>query len=412
VGSPRGALAITGVVFDPLDPTQREDPFPVLDRAREEQPVFYAAQFDLWVVTRYDDVLAVLKDHDTFSSAGALKSSPEPFPPEVEAVLADGWPTMPYIIELDPPLHDRIRGLVTRAFTPRRIVELEPRVRTIAAELVEELAPLGRADVIEKVAWPLPLRVLGELLGFPRADLAQLHEWGTDWLLLQQPGPVEERVRHARGLVELQRYMMAALEERASQERDDLLGALMTARAESDDPLPLEAVAGLPLDLVVAGHVTVTRAIGSALALAFRHPALAEHLLDPELAPLAIEEVLRLESPAQGLFRVTTRPTEIGGVELPAGARVMAHFGSANRDECVFADARTVDPEREELGRHLAFGKGIHFCIGAPLARLELRIVLPLLLERLPGLRPAGDAAREPVFFARGFQRLVVEWDV
>jgi len=384
----------------------------VLDRAREEQPVFYAPEFDLWVVTRYDDVLAVVKDHDTFSSAGALKSSPEPFPPEVEAVLAEGWPAMPYIIEIDPPLHDRIRGLVTRAFTPKRIAELEPRIQAIATEFVDELAPLGRADVIEKVAWPLPLRVLGELLGFPREDLAQLHEWGTDWLLLQQPGTVEERVRHAHGLVALQRYMFAALEEREREPRDDLLGALMAARAESDDPLPLDAVAGLPLDLVVAGHVTVTRAIGSALALVFRHPALGEHLLDPELAPLAIEEILRLESPAQGLFRVTTRATELGGVELPEGARVMAHFGSANRDERVFADAGRVDPERDGLARHLAFGKGIHFCIGAPLARLELRIVLPLLLRRLPGLRPVGDMAREPVFFARGFQRLVIEWDV
>jgi cytochrome P450 len=402
---------VTAVVFDPLDPAQREDPFPLLDRARGEEPVLYAPQFDLWVVTRYDDVLAVLKDHETFSSAGALKSSPEPFPPEVEAVLAEGWPAMPYIIEIDPPLHDRIRGLVTRAFTPKRVAELEPRVRAIATELVDELAPLGRADVIEKVAWPLPLRVLGELLGFPRGDLAQLHEWGTDWLLLQQPGPLEERVRHARGLVALQRYMMAALEERAREPRDDLLGALMVARAESEDPLPLDAVAGLPLDLVVAGHVTVTRAIGSALDLVFRHPPLGEHLLDPDLAPRAIEEILRLESPAQGLFRVTTRPTKIGGVELPAGARVMAHFGSANRDECVFGAAAGVDPHRGDLARHLAFGKGIHFCIGAPLARLELKIVLPLLLERLPGLRPAGDRAREPVFFARGFQRLVVEWD-
>jgi cytochrome P450 len=186
----------------------------------------------------------------------------------------------------------------------------------------------------------------------------------------------------------------------------------MAARAESDDPLPLDAVAGLPLDLVVAGHVTVTRAIGSALALVFRHPELRGHLLDPEMAPLAIEEILRLESPAQGLFRVTTRPTEIGGVELPEGARVMVHFGSANRDECIFAGADRVEPEREGLGRHLAFGKGIHFCIGAPLARLELKTVLPLLLERLPGLRPAGDFAREPVFFARGFQRMVVEWEI
>jgi cytochrome P450 len=402
---------VTGIAFDPLDPAQREDPFPLLELARREQPVFHAPEFDLWVVTRYDDVLAVLRDHDTFSSAGALRSSPDPYPPEVQEVLADGWPGMPYIIELDPPLHDRIRGLVTKAFTPRRIAELEPRVRAIAEELVDELAPLGRADVIDRFAWPLPLRVLGELLGLPREDLPRLHEWGTDWLLLQQPGPVERLVEHARGLVAMQRYFVEALEAREGQPTDDLMGALMVVRAESDDPLSLEAVAGLPLDLMVAGHVTVTRAIGSALALVFRHPPLREHLLDPELAPAAIEEILRLESPAQGLFRRTTRAVELGGAELPEGARVMAHFGSANRDRCVFEAPDEVEPGREGLSRHLAFGKGIHFCIGAPLARLELRLVLPLLLERLPGLRPAGETDREAVFFARGFRRLEVEWD-
>lgn len=402
---------MTGIAFDPLDPAQREDPFPLLELARREQPVFHVPEFDLWVVTRYEDVVTVLRDHATFSSAGALRSSPDAYPPEVEEVLAEGWPGMPYIIELDPPLHDRIRGLVTKAFTPRRIAELEPTVRAIAEELLGEIAPLGHADVIDRFAWPLPLRVLGELLGLPREDLPRLHGWGTDWLLLQQPGPVEELVDHARGLVEMQRYFVQALETREREPSDDLMGALMAVRAESDDPLSLEAVAGLPLDLVVAGHVTVTRAIGSALALVARHPPLREHLLDPALAPSAIEEILRLESPAQGLFRRTTRSVTLDGAELPEGARVMAHFGSANRDGCVFERPDEVTPGREELNRHLAFGKGIHFCIGAPLARLELRVGLPLLLERLPGLRTAGEAEREPVFFARGFRRLEVEWD-
>lgn len=403
---------MTQIAFDPLDPAQREDPFPLLELARREQPVFHAPEFDLWVVTRHEDVLAVLRDHDTFSSSGALRSSPDPYPPEVRAVLAEGWPEMPYIIEIDPPLHDRIRGLVTRTFTPRRIAELEPRVREIAGELLDGLAPLGHADVIDGFAWPLPLRVLGELLGLPRDDLSRLHAWGIHWLLLQQPGSVEELVEHARGLVAMQHYFVEAVERREREPTDDLIGALAAARVDADDPLPVDAVAGLPLDLMVAGHVTVTRAIGSALALAFRHPPLREHLLDPERAPAAIEEILRLESPAQGLFRRTTRAVELGGVELPEGARVMAHFGSANRDSCVFARPDAVDPAREGLSKHLAFGKGIHFCIGAPLARLELRIGLPLLLERLPGLRPGGRSEREPVFFARGFRRLEVEWDV
>ena len=400
------------IPFDPTTPEQRENPFDVLALARREQPVFHAPALDLWVVTRHDDVLAVLKDHRTFSSTGALKSSSAQLPAEVLEVLADGHPEMPYIIELDPPLHDRIRGLVARAFTPRRIDGLAPRIEEIASELIDELAPRGRADIVEAFAWPLPLRVLGELFGFPREDLERIHRWGLDWLLLQQERPLEEQLEHARGLVQLQRYCVAAVEKRRAHPTDDLLGAMVAANDGASEPLDTVEIAGLPLDLMVAGHVTVTRAIGSTLQRLFEEPALRGHLLDPGRAPRAIEEILRLESPAQGLFRVTTREVELGGAVLPEGARVMAHFASANRDASVFADADVYRCERDDLGAHLAFGKGIHFCIGAPLGRLELRIALPMLIRRLANLRPGpGGAEREAVFFARGFTSLDVEWD-
>jgi cytochrome P450 len=405
--------AQTSIPFDPTTPEQRENPFDVLELARRDQPVFYAPALGLWVVTRHEDVLTVLKDHRTFSSAGALKSSTTPHPPEVREVLAEGCPAMPYIIELDPPLHDRIRGLVARAFTPRRIDELAPRIEEIANELIDELAPRGRGNIVDAFAWPLPLRVLGELFGFPREDLERIHHWGNDWLLLQQERPVTQQLEHARGLVELQRYCVTAVEDRRRRPTDDLLGALVAANEGAGEPLTTEEIAGLPLDLMVAGHVTVTRAIGSTLFRTFSEPELRDHLLDAELAPKAIEEILRLESPAQGLFRVTTRDVELGGVGLPEGARVMAHFASANRDAGAFADPDAYRPERDDIGAHLAFGKGIHFCIGAPLGRLELRIALPLLLRRLPGLRRGAEPPqREAVFFARGFASLPVEWDV
>lgn len=398
--------------FDPTSPAQREDPFTVLAQARREQPVFFAEPLGLWVVTRHEDVLTVLKDHRTYSSAGALKSSPTPHPPEVAEVLAEGYPDMPYIIELDPPIHDRIRGLVARAFTPRRIAELEPRTREIARELIDGFAADGSAEIVEAFAWPLPLRVLGELFGFPQEDLEAIHRLGTDWLLLQQELPTEEQVAHAKGVVDLQRYCVAAVEDRAERPTDDLLGALVRANAESEDPLTVVEIAGLPLDLMVAGHVTVTRAIGSTLWRMFGDERLRAHLADPDRVAQAVEEILRLESPAQGLFRVTTREVELGGVLLPEGARVMAHFASANRDARAFADPDEYCPERGDVGRHLAFGKGIHFCMGAPLGRLELRVALPMLLERLPGLRAGpGVAEREPVFFARGFRSLPVVWD-
>lgn len=397
--------------FDPLAAEQRDNPYDVLALARREQPVFYAPELDLWVVTRHEDVLAVLKDHTSFSSTGALRSAVGPLPPEVVEVLAEGAPGMPYIIEIDPPLHDRIRGLVTRAFTPRRVAELEPAVAEIVAQLLDGLPPAGEVDIVERFAWPLPLRVLGKLLGLPEEDLPSLHRWGNDWMLVQQDGPIDRRLEHARGTVALQRYFLNAVAAREREATDDLIGALVAGRSELEPPLTDVEIAGLPLDLMVAGHVTVTRAIGNTVDLVFRNPDVVEHLRDPARSGAAIEEILRLESPAQGLFRRATRDTAIGGVLIPAGARVMAHFASANRDECAFSGGDRFEPERAELSRHLAFGKGIHFCIGAPLARLELSIALPALLERLPGLRPgSAPPVREPLFFARGFAELPVAW--
>ena len=408
--------AKTSVVFDPLDPAQRADPYPVYAALRRDAPVVYAPAYDLWVVTRHDDVLRVLKDEETFSSRNALRSSPREPLPEVRAVLAEGWPEMPIIVDSDPPLHTRIRRPITKAFTPRRTAELEPRIRAIAAELLDTLAGEGEADVVERFAWPLPLRVMGELIGVPREDLPWLHERSRDWLgLYQATGTLEEQLAQARGTVELQLYFVRAMERRARERRDDLMGALLAANAEEASPLSLAELAGVPLDLIVAGHVTVTRAIGSALVLLLAHPAeLARLRSEPERVEGAVEEILRLESPAQGLFRQATRDVELGGVVLPAGARLMVHFGAANRDEIVFEHPDRFDPAREDVGkRHVAFGKGIHVCIGAPLARLELRIALPLLLERLPGLRRADDRplAYDPIFFARGLASLRLRWD-
>jgi len=403
------------VAFDPLSPAQRADPFPVYAAARRDAPVFYAPAFDLWVVARHADVLTVLKDDETYSSRNALRSSPREPLPEVRAVLAAGWPDMPIIVDSDPPLHGRIRRPITKAFTPRRVAELAPRIEAIARELLDGFAGDGEADVVERFAWPLPLRVMGELIGVPQEDLPWLHERSRDWLsLFGATGTVEEQVAAAEGTVALQRYFVAALEARAAEPRDDLMGALLAATADEAEPLTTVELAGVPLDLLVAGHVTVTRAIGSALVLLLRTPGALDELRgDPGLVAGAIEEILRLESPAQGLFRETTRDVELGGVRLPRGARLMVHFGSANRDESEFADAELYDPRRDDVGRHVAFGKGIHFCIGAPLARLELSIALPLLLERLPNLRRADDGplAYDPIFFARGLSSLRLAWD-
>jgi cytochrome P450 len=404
----------TEIEFDPLAPAQQRDPYPLYARLRAEAPVFHAPAFDFWVVSRYDDVLAVLKDDETFSSVDALRSREEDLPSEVDAALAEGFAGMPVLVDSDPPLHTRIRGLVTRAFTPRRVAEMAPRIETATTALIDRFATDGSAEIVESFAWPLPLAVIGDMLGVPRDDLPRLHEWGNDWLRLYQPNPLEHQLELARSVVALQRYFAQALAEREHAPRDDLLTALLEASRSVEPPLELGAVVGVPFDLVVAGHVTVTRAIGSALLLLLTRPERLEALrADPALWPAAIEEIVRLESPAQGLFRRTTRAVELGGATIPAGARVMVHYGSANRDETQFREPDAYLPGRPDGNRHVAFGKGIHFCIGAPLARLELRIALPLLLERLPNvrLRPGVEPEFERIFFARGLARLELEWD-
>lgn len=402
--------------FDPLSPEQLADPYPVYSRVRSEHPVLYSDRFDLWIVTRYEDVLSVVRDHETFSSRDAVRSSVEPPPPAVARELERGFPEAPTLTDSDEPYHRRLRDLVSEAFTHKRVAEMEPQIRRRSSALLDELAPAGEGDLIESFAAPLPLTVVGDLLGVPDADLPELHTRAYNWLrLLQATDPVEDMVRYARAFVALQHYFYDALLERRDRPRDDLMTALLEARTEAEDPLTIEEAMRVPQNLIVAGHVTVTRAIGNAIVFLLEHPGHLAELAgtsDSKLISSAVEELLRLESPAQGLFRVATRDAEVGGVAIPKGARLMVHYGAANRDESMFESPDSYDPYRAGLMRHMAFGKGIHVCIGAPLARLELQVALPMLLERLPGLRldPSRPPERDTIFFARGFRHLWLQW--
>ncbi|QBI20422.1 cytochrome P450 [Egibacter rhizosphaerae] len=400
--------------FDPLSPEQLENPYGIYEQLRDEAPVFYAEPFDLWVISRYEDVLAAARDHETFSSRHAVRSSMATPPPEVEAVLAEGYPQLGTLTDSDEPYHRRLRGLVNQAFTPKRVAMLEPRLDQLAEELIAGFASDGEAELIDRFAWPYPLAGIADMLGLNRADLEDLHLWSYHWLkLIQATDPVEDQVAYAESFVALQRLVMRELEARQEQPTEDLMSALLEARLEGERPLSLEEALWVPLNLIIAGHVTVTRAIGNSLLLLFQNPRLRETLeadLEQRM-PAAVEEFLRLESPAQGLFRTTTRQVEVDGVTLPAGARVMLHYGSANRDPRRYEDPDEADLERAGVRKHLAFGTGIHVCIGAPLARLELRIALTKLLRRLPGPRLAGEPERDTIFFARGLSRLPVAWE-
>ncbi|MFC7550670.1 cytochrome P450 [Plantactinospora sp. GCM10030261] len=398
------------VHFDPLAPDQLADPYPVYARLRDEAPVYYDEQTDLWIVSRYEDVVAVARNPDVFSSENAVRASVKPFPEPVLEVLRSGWPLGPTLTDSDGDVHRRLRLLVSKAFTPKRIAAMEDDIRRTTDDLIDAFHADGRVDIIERFAWHLPMIAITDILDVPRADVPTLHHQSYNWLrLLQATDPVDDLVRYAEDVVAMQRYFMTALRER----RGDFMTGLLEARVAGGDPLTLEEAMRVPMNLIIAGHVTVTRSIGNGITTLLAHPdQLAAVLNNPGLAPTMVEEIIRYESPAQGLFRTVRADTTLGGVRIPAGARLMVHWGSANRDETAFDHPDTFDVTRDSAAVHVGFGKGIHTCLGAPLARLQLRIALPRLFQRLPGLRLVdGGAARDTIFFARGFKKLEIEWD-
>jgi len=398
--------------FDPLAEDQLRDPYELYDRMREEAPVFWSEPHQLFVVTRYDDVLAVLRNHEVFSSQNSVRSSLAPPAEEVAAVLAGGHSLSPTLTDSDEPVHKRLRGLINRAFTHQRVAEMEEPVRIAANDLIDAFQGDGEADIVDQFGWSLPITAICLILGLEGAETKQLHTWSYHWLkLLQATDTVEEQVKYAHSVVQMQRFFIEQLQEREREPRNDLMTVLLQSGKELDPPVGIVEAMRIPMNLIIAGHVTVTRAIGNSVALLIDRPQEQSRLRSGPDG--LIEELLRLESPAQGLFRTALADSTVGGVRIPAGSRLMVHFAAANRDAEQFACPAEIRPEREGLMRHLAFGKGIHVCVGAPLARLELRIVLPLLFERLPNLRYAEPrvAVRDDVFFARGFRQLRVAWD-
>jgi cytochrome P450 len=308
-----------------------------------------------------------------------------------------------------------MRVIVTKALAPHRVSAMEPRVRAIASELVDAFAREGRADLVEGLAFPLPARVIGAILGLPDSDLERLKAWTEDLITLAAGNaPVPRQVECARGLVAIQKYLAGHIAERRRAPKDDLISALIEARYEDTPPLSDVELISLLSMLHFAGHETTANLLGNLLVMLLREPGRLEALRqDARLIPAAIEEALRFDAPVQGMMRTTRCAVTLGGVQLPEGARLLILYASANRDGAAFHAPDQADMRRTDAGRHLAFGLGIHYCLGAALARMEVRIAMELLLERLPGLRlaPGSPVLYLPNFLHRGPRRLLVEWD-
>lgn len=336
---------------------------------REAAPVTRLQGWPAWMVLRYADVQRVLTEHEAFSSRFGDLS----------------------ILNTDPPRHRKLRNLVAQAFTVRAVEALRPRIGQIVDDLLDAVSERGEMDVIGDLAVPLPVIVIAELLGVPIEDRQRFKAW-SDAVVTEGDAELGHQQAHD-AMVD---YFTLLLDERRREPRADLLSALLAARIDGE-ALDQHDVVQFCILLLVAGNETTTNLIGNAVICLDEHPeAAAELRADPSLAPSAVEEVLRYRSPILMMPRRTRVPVEIGGQAIPAGQTVMACIGSANRDPAQFPDPDRFLIRRAP-NRHLAFGHGIHFCLGAPLARLEANVALPALLERFSGLRVDRDAHLERV---------------
>src|SRR4029450_358153 len=379
---------------DEFQPFDVADPFAFYQRARSEATVFYSAELDYWVVPRYEDVLAILRDPATFSSENAQRPF-HPQPPAVERILG-GLTAKSGLLGRNPPDHTRLRSFVNRAFTPRRVAVLEPQIREIAVRMIEPMTPRGRGDWVADLAYDLPALVIFLLLGIPDCDVPNVNTRAQSRLPLNFGDlPEPDQVAHAKNVVAYWRYCEALVDERFVQPGDDLPSDLVRVYQRGDRSITKDEMAGLVFSQLTAGHETTTGLLGTGFLQLLRNHGQWEALCrDPGLIPNAVEELLRFCTPVLAAKRKVTHVTTLGDAELPAGANVLLLRGSANHDEAVCPGGDGLDICRPDVSRHLAFGHGIHFCLGASLARLEAQVVLRELTARVPHAPVVAQAAR------------------
>lgn len=389
--------------FDPWNPDFVAHPYEVYAELRRSAPVSYFEPTNQWLIARHADVDELLRDRRlgrTYLHVATHEEFGRPPEPEFQEpfwrVIRAG------MLDVEPPVHTRLRRLVSKAFTPRMVESLRPRVRSIAEGLVDAYVEKGGGDLIAEVAEPLPVTVIAEMLGIPETDRHLLRPWSAEICLMYELNPTEEMQHRAvRAAEEFAAYLRDLARARAEQPGDDLISALAGIPELTEDEL-----IGTCVLLLNAGHEATVNATGNGWWALFRNPGELERLrADRSLLPTAIEEILRWDTPAQMFERWVLEDIEVAGVRIPRGAEVALLFGSANRDETVF-----TDPDRLDVGRkdnpHISFGLGIHYCLGAPLARIEMVESFGVLLDRAPALELVREPEWKPGYIIRGLQSL------
>jgi len=381
--------------FDPFSDEFLADPFPIM--AANEEPIFYAPSIDYYVVTRYEDIEAIFLDHETYSAAAAQLPLVALDPAAIQILRDDGYKPQPSMVSTDPPMHRRLRNPTVRAFTPRRVRTMLPKIEQILRQLLDEIDATQPFDVVSAVAFPLPATVVFELIGIPETHWAQLKDWCGDRasLTFGRPSP-EEQVENAKGLVAyrgfLREFVDARNAEPSAERTDDFTTALLAIHDEEPEQLELGEIVSILFSLTLAGHETTHYLIGNLLRNVLADRDLWQTLVaDPTLIPKAVDETLRYDTSVTVWRRITTKPVTLGGINLPEGAKLYLWLAAAGRDTTIFPEPDKFDLQRENATSTLTFGKGVHYCLGEALGKLEAKLALEGLIERFPNLQLVAD---------------------
>lgn len=396
--------------FTPFEPSYLSDPYPYFNALREETPVAYSPEYNLYLVTRFDDIVAVLKNRDVFSAANATIAFSK-IAPAAQAILASGFPRKPTFSNADAPRHTAMRSAASKCLTHRRWKSVQPVItgfvdKKIAAVMGKEVIDLG-ADII----FPTTSYAGFSLLGFPEEDIPMLFSWcGKRVLMTYGELDEDEQIVAAQQLVDFWSYCRDFVRMREKNLVDDLPSDLIATAKASGGAMTIEDVDNMVYSLSLASHETTANAMLNGFHRLMQHRNVWNELVaDRSLIPGAVEELMRFDSPTITHRRLCKEDTEVGGVPIPAGATVMLILASGNHDPTRFPNPEKLDIRRKNAIEHLAFGKNWHFCLGAPLARFEIGLVLDKLLETMPHMRAVdGPLVYNPVVLFRGPERLLV----
>ena len=407
--------------FNFFDENVLNCPYDFYQTLQEQAPVYRLPETNIFMVTRHADIKSLLKDTQTYSNRfGELLEGPEP-DPAVTDIYAKGWQSVDTMITADPPRHKTYRTLVNKVFNQKRVNAMQEYMQTIAHELIDGFIERGECDFVKEFATPLPVYVIADQLGVPRKDLADFKKWSDSFARrLSQLATPEEQIEDAENIVAFQHYFAGITEQRRINPRDDMISDLVSTEIADPDTgeirkLNMEELQSLLSQLMVAGNETTTSAITGGMVSLIQNPEQSQALQDdPAKIPNAVEEILRMESPSAGLWRVVTKDSEIHGVKIPKDSLLMLRYHAANRDRGLFAQPNDIDIDRANANDHIAFGQGIHFCPGAMLARKEMNVAFTALFSRLRNfsiVEEGSDLSYWPNIVLRGLKGLHISFE-